>query len=147
MDPAALRQYAGTLRAGVVLRMHQPIAEKIKRHVLIAASGDRSLAFIINSNPSPFLQRQPYLLRRQVLMSKAEHPFMQHDSYIACHDTVRLDPIDALAAGLVGGSVRRLGFIRDDLWESICVASAGSRLISPRDQKLIAAVFAYKARK
>jgi hypothetical protein len=147
MDPAALRQYAGALRAGVVLRLHQPIAEKIKRHVLIAATGERSLAFIINSKPSPFIQRQPDLLRRQVLMTKADHSFMQHDSYIACHDIVRLDPIDRLAVGIANRTVERLGYIEQAVCELICVASEGSRLISPRDQKLIAAVFAYKSRK
>lgn len=147
MDPATLRQYAGTLRAGLVLSLYQPIAQKTKYHVLIAASVDRSLAFIINSSPSPFIQRQPDLLRRQVVMTKADHPFMRHDSYIACHDTVRLDPMDTLASGIGNGTIKRLGFIQDAVWELICVASEGSRLISPRDQKLIASVLAYKARK
>src|ERR1017187_9394914 len=115
-DPAALRQHAATLRAGVVLRLYQPIADKPKRHVLIAVSADRSLAFLINTTPSLFIQRQPDFLHRQVLMRQSDHPFMRHDSYIACHDTVRLAPINELAAGLCDGSVERLGYVQASLF-------------------------------
>jgi hypothetical protein len=140
-DPAELRKQALTLRAGVVLRVYQPIAEKTKRHVLIAATPERSLAFLINTAPSPFIQRQPELLRRQVLMERSIHTFMHHDSYIGCHDTVRLDPIGELARGLCEGSVERLGYVHKSIHELIGIAAAGSKLISVRDSLLIATAF------
>jgi hypothetical protein len=84
------------------------------------------VAFLINTTPSPFIQRQPELLRRQVLMPKSTHPFMHHDSYIGCHDTVRLDPIGELAMGLCDGSVERLGNLDASLYALISVAATGS---------------------
>ena len=147
MDPAVVRQYAASLSAGVVLRCEQPVAEKIKRHVLIAATAQRSIAFLINSNISQFLRGKPELLRRQVLMTQAEHPFMQHDSFIACHDTVRLDTIDQLAAGMQRKTIQRLGYVDLAVCELILKASQGSPLIAPRDQELISSVFRYKLRK
>jgi hypothetical protein len=140
--PATLRQYAATLRAGAVLRLYQPVAEKIKRHVLISASADRTLAFLINTQPSPFIRRQAELLHRQVLTAKSTHQFMQHDSYIACHDTVSLVLFYQLAAGLHVGSIERLGAVEISLFTQIATAANGSRLIALRDAELIKAAFA-----
>jgi hypothetical protein len=36
-DPSQLRQFVAQLKAGTVVRLYQPVAEKMKRHVLIAA--------------------------------------------------------------------------------------------------------------
>jgi hypothetical protein len=146
-DPAELRHQAAKLRAGVVLRLYQPIAEKIKLHVLIAASADRSLGFIINTRPSPFVASNADFMRRQVPLTKADHRFLHHDSFIACHDTVRLDPTNVLAKGLCDGTATLLGYIERDVCELICEAVEGSKLISQRDQKTVASVFAYRLRK
>jgi hypothetical protein len=140
-DPAALRAHALTLRAGAVLRRYDHVAEKTKRLVLIAASAERSLAFFINTQPSPFICAQPELLRRQVQMPRSLHPFMQHDSHIACHDTVSIGTIGQLAAGLCDGSVERLGTVHESLHELIGIAAAGSKLIAQRDHELIVQAF------
>jgi hypothetical protein len=140
-DPAALRAHALTLRAGVVLRRYDPVAEKTKRLVLIVATPERSLAFFINTQPSQFIRAQPDLLRRQVLMPQSLHPFMQHDSYIACHDTVSIGTIGQLAAGLSDRSVQRLGTVHESLHEMIGIATAGSKLIAQRDHELIERAF------
>jgi hypothetical protein len=140
-DPAALRAYALTLRAGVVLRRYDHVAEKTKRLVLIVASPERSLAFFINTHPSQFIRAQPDLLRRQVLMPQSLHPFMQHDSHIACHDTVTIGTIGQLAAGLHDRSIERLGTIHESLHELIGIAAAGSKTIAQRDHELIGRAF------
>ena len=111
LDPAELRAHSLTLRAGVVLRRYDHVAEKTKRLVLIVANIERSLAFFINTRPSGFIRAQPELLRRQALMPQALHPFMHHDSHIACHDTVNTGTIAQLVTGLCDGSIERLGTI------------------------------------
>jgi hypothetical protein len=140
-DPAALRAHALTLRAGVVLRRYDHVAEKTKRLVLIVANVERSLAFFINTQPSSFIRAQPELLRRQVLMPQSLHPFMHHDSYIACHDTVSVGTFAQLVAGLCDGSVERLGNIHGSLHELIGIAAAGSKLIAQRDHEQIEQAF------
>jgi hypothetical protein len=140
-DPAALRAHALTLRAGVVLRRYDHVAEKTKRLVLIVATAERSLAFYINTQPSRFICAQADLLRRQVLMPQSLHPFMQHDSHIACHDTVSVGAMSQLVTGLCDGSVERLGAVHESLPELIGIAAAGSKLIAQRDHELIERAF------
>jgi hypothetical protein len=142
-DPAELRAHALTLRAGVVLRRYDHVAEKTKRLVLILANAERSLAFFINSQPSAFIRAQPELLRRQVPMPQSMHPFMHHDSHIACHDTVNVGTFAQLVAGLCDGSVERLGTVHASLHELIGIAAARSKLIAQRDQDLIAQAFPF----
>jgi hypothetical protein len=141
IDPASLRQFAPALRAGSVLHLYDPVAGKPKYHVVIVVSAERSLGFIINSRPSPFIQRQPELLRRQVPMLLQEHPFMRHDSVIACHDTVKLPTRDVLIEGLLHGVVDHLGRIHQTLFGQIAAAAAGSALIAERDSALIVQSF------
>ena len=140
-DPAQLRQFVAQLRPGTVLRLYQPIAEKVKRHVLIASGPDRSLAFIINTQPSPFIRAREELRQRQVLMRVADHPFMQHDSFIACHDTVRLPAAPELARLLYEREAQVLGALSTSLYALITRAVTGSSLIAERDMKVIMAAF------
>ena len=143
-DPAALRAHTLSLRAGVVLRRYEPVAEKVKRLVLIAATAERSLAFFINTRPSPFIRSNPELLRRQVLMAQSLHRFMQHDSHIACHDTVSIGTVSQLAAGLCDGSIMRLGAVHQTLFQLIGIAASGSKLIATRDHELIERAFPFQ---
>lgn len=140
-DPAQLRQLALQLRPGTVLRLYQPVAEKVKLHLLIAAAAERSLAFIINTQPSPFIMAREELRRRQVLMLQVKHPFMHHDSYIACHDTVRLPPVPELARLLWAREAQILGTVDLGLYPQITAAAADSVLIADRDMPLIKAAF------
>jgi hypothetical protein len=124
-----------------VLRGYQRIAGKDKRHVLIFSDADRSLAFLINSRPSPFVQKDPEFARRQVPMPLRDHPFMAWDSYIACHDTVRLPPFPELVAGIEAGEFVRLGTVDRRLFPVIVTAAEGCRLISRRDAAAIRSSF------
>ena len=123
------------------MRLYQPVADKVKRHVLIASASDRSLGFIINTQPSAFITAREELRRRQVLMPLAAHPFMQHDSYIACHDTVRLPAAPELARLLWAHEAQILGVVSATLNTLITTAAAGSSLIAERDMKLILTAF------
>jgi hypothetical protein len=140
-DQAALRQHMMSLRAGAVLHLYQPLAGKEKFHVLIAALGDRSLGFLINTRPSPFIERQADRLRRHLLMPKALHGFLEHDSYIACDDTVKLPCARDLAEGLCTDRIQRVGIVHASLHSQIRVAAEGSDTIATRDAELIARAF------
>lgn len=138
IDPAALRQRVAQLSPGVVLRLYNDRAHKHKWHILICALQDRSLVFLINTRPAPFIQRQPDRLARHIEISKAEHPFLDYDCTVACDDVVAIEGVRELAHGMVNGRVEVLGRITPNLCEAIVNASAGSQLIAPRDVQLIA---------
>jgi hypothetical protein len=42
------------------------------------------LAFLINSQVHPFLQKDPILVDCQVVLKQAEYSFLNHDSYLNC---------------------------------------------------------------
>ena len=141
IDPATARQFAMALRPGAVLHLLQPLTGKHKFHVLIAATEQRSIAFLINSRPSPFIQNRPELLHRQVPLLIAAHPFMKHDSVIACHDSLKLPARDELIAGLCDRSINQVGHVHQSLFALMASATVGSPLISVRDAELIATAF------
>jgi hypothetical protein len=141
IDPAQLRQIISQLKPGVVLRMYQPVAEKFKRHILIATAADRSIGFMINTTPGPFIAARPELLKRQVSMPLADHGFMHHDSSIACHDTVRLPAARDLAVGVWAQEIEILGILSPGVVRQIANAAKGSPLIADRDLELIVASF------
>jgi hypothetical protein len=149
VDPAALRQIAAQLQAGVVLRLHSPIAEKPKRHVMIYADANRSLAFMINTKPPPFIAKNPDRLARQVLMPQCLHKFMQHDSHItgddvlgiACRKDGLTGTMQDLIQAVADGRVEILGNLHRSLFGLVAAAADGSRHIANRDAVLIAAAF------
>jgi hypothetical protein len=140
-DPSELRQFAAALRPGAVLHLYSHLAGKPKYHALISAADERSLAFIINTRPSQLIERQPDLLRRQVLMQLSAHPFMGHDSYIACHDTVALPTRSELIDGLLQRAIDHVGRLDAGVYAHIAAAAQRSALIAERDSALITAAF------
>jgi hypothetical protein len=142
LDPAALQQFQSKLQPGSVLRLHSGVAGKTKRHVLIFANAERSLAFFINSRPSDLVLSRADWAQRQIVLPLATHSFMSTDSVIACHDTVALGSFAELAAGLAAKRVEYLGAIDKTLYAAIAAAAAHSKLIADRDHRLIAATFA-----
>jgi len=140
-DPARMRQAAAQLTAGAVLRFFSIRARKVKMHVLIAAMADRSLGFFVNTKPAPFIVRNPDLLRRQVDLPRATHPFLTYDSSLGCHDVDRLPPARELAEGLVEGDIELLGKLDRSVYSVVISAATGSPLIAMRDQGLITRAF------
>jgi len=70
-----------------------------KRFVVLAVS-ETTVTSVINSRISDFIRHRPDLLRCQVSMTKRDHDFMDHDSYVDCsrtHTFATRDVIDELA--------------------------------------------------
>lgn len=140
-DPATARQFVAALRPGAVLHLLQPFIGKHKFHVLISATVERSIGFLINTLPSPFVQNRPDLLRRHLLMPVSTHPFMRHDSFIACDDTVKLPARDQLIAGLCDRTIEQVGYVSRTLFPAMVAAAEGSRMIATRDAELLRQAF------
>jgi hypothetical protein len=77
------------LKPGAVIKMRQTMddgAVHEKRFVVVALN-ENTVTFVINTAISAFLQSRPTLLKCQVAMPMADHPFMSHDSHIDCSRT------------------------------------------------------------
>ena len=60
----------------------------VKRKFLlfVGTVADMHQVLIINTKPAPFIQAKPELMADQVLIDQKSHNFLDHDSYIACHE-------------------------------------------------------------
>jgi len=141
IDPATIKRFASALQPGSVLGLLQPVAGKFKFHVTISIAEQRSVGFIINTRPSRFIMVRPELVRRQVPLLLEQHPFMKHDSFIACHDTVKLPTRDELIDMLILQRASHLGRVASAIHAEIAFAAAGSPLIAERDSGLIVKAF------
>lgn len=91
------------LKPGCVIKLvvKFPTVTKPKFLVLVATDDPEYLTFIVNSEINPFISNRPHLSQCQVSIDAANHPFLDYDSHIACHETLpmrREDVIQALVA-------------------------------------------------
>lgn len=77
------------LKPGAVIKLYRRTDDgqvREKRYVVMHV-GEDTVTCIINSEINAFLMARPALLKCQVPMPCATHPFMQRDSYIDCSRT------------------------------------------------------------
>lgn len=76
------------LGIGTVIRLHDAIAGKIKRFIIVGESFDKiSLAAIfINTEINANVFRDRHSQELQILLSKEENDHLDHDSYADCTD-------------------------------------------------------------
>jgi hypothetical protein len=80
------QQISRQLKAGAVIKLIKRMDDGAlheKRFVVVHVD-EYTVTCIINSNISAFLKNKPDMLRCQVAMHVASHPFMSHNSHIDC---------------------------------------------------------------
>lgn len=89
-SPEFLRaQFQRQLTTGAVIKLAEKMDDgkvQEKRFVVLMVA-ERTFCCVINSKINPFIQNKPALLKCQVLMPVADHPFMSWDSHIDCVNT------------------------------------------------------------
>lgn len=90
------------LLPGCVVRLEVKFPEKSKPKflVLVAEDDPEYWTFIINTEIHSFVHARPHLLQCQVKVDKAEHPFLQYDSHLACHEVLKLRREEVIARHL-----------------------------------------------
>lgn len=83
------KQYADrSILPGSVIRFFSPETHppKIKRFIVVAHSFDKKqfAKVFINTEPAPFIQRNPVLFALQLPILPEEFNFLEHKSYIDC---------------------------------------------------------------
>lgn len=95
----AVREHvARQLVPGCVIRITVAFAQTTKPKFLVLV-GDRDpdyLMFIVNSRMHPFVASRPHLAQCQVTIDAANHPFLDHDSQVACNEVLALKRTDVL---------------------------------------------------
>jgi len=83
----------------VLLQVTFPQTRETKEKFLVYAGSDGDHCyFVVNSKIHRLIEKNPDLLRCQVVIDAANHPFLKHDSHVACHEALRLPAEDVYAA-------------------------------------------------
>lgn len=125
-----------SLTPGCVIRIDVTFPEgtKPKFLVLVDHGDPELLTFIVNSETNPFIEQRPHLAKCQVDLDAANHPFLTHDSKIACHQTLVLKRAEVIR-DLKKDTGCIKGRISDAVKEQILAAVKCARTLS-NDEKL-----------
>lgn len=87
--PELLRpRIEAALIPGCIIKLVLKFPEKTREKFLVLVADDdpEYFTFIINSEINPFISDRQHLLQCQVSIDAVNHAFLEHDSYIACHE-------------------------------------------------------------
>jgi hypothetical protein len=120
----------------ILLEVTFPTGTTKEKFLVLVASDADDLYFVINSNPSRLITRNPDLLRCQVTIDAASHPFLNYDSHIDCTQLLRL-PRAKVLDDLVALPDRVKCTASANVLEQIAAAVKRAPTLSTREQTLI----------
>lgn len=128
---------------GCVIRIDVtfPQITKPKFLVLVDDGDPDYLTFIINSETHQFIESRPHLAKCQVDIDATNHPFLDYDSKIACHETLVLKRSDVLRE-LKRDTGKIKGHISDDVKAEIVAAVKFAKTLSAEEKNIILASLA-----
>jgi len=100
-----------------------------KRFVVVRVEG-KTATLVINSEISGFIRARAHMMKCQVQIDAAAHPFMDYDSHIDC-SRAREYPTDEIVDQLVRNANWVLGRISIDMGREVVAAIKASATISP----------------
>ena len=119
---------------GAVVYLEVVLPGDRKNKYLVVASVDAECCtFVVNSRVHPFIEARSELSVCQVKVDAARHEFLRRDSWIACHEVLKLRT-DAVIAELVADMGKLKGRIHRDVLNEIAAAVKRAPTLSPAEQ-------------
>ena len=122
--------------AVVYLEVALPGARKNK-FLVVAHVDAECCTFVINSRVHPFIEARPDLSVCQVKVDAARHDFLRRNSWIACHEVLKLRT-EAVVSELVSDMSRLRGIVNKDVLDEIAAAVKRAPTLSATEQTLLA---------
>ena len=123
---------------GAVVYLEIVLPGDRKNKFLVVAHVDAEcFTFVVNSRVHPFVEARPDLAVCQVKVDAARHDFLRRDSWIACHEVLKLRT-DAVVAELVKDMGRLRGSIHEEVLTEIVAAVKRAPTLSTAEQTLMA---------
>lgn len=116
---------------GAVIKQREVMDDGVlqeKRFVVLQVD-ERTITCVINSEIGAFLKARPAMLKCQVAMAAAAHPFMSHDSHVDC-SRARTYRTSDVVRELIAQPDWVLGNITTDLCDEIVAALKFSPTLS-----------------
>ncbi|HEY5993955.1 MAG TPA: hypothetical protein VIU46_05055 [Gallionellaceae bacterium] len=143
LPPELLRpRIEAALKPGCIVRLEMHFSQKTKPKYLVLVADDDPdyLTFIVNTDINKFILARPALSQCQVTIDATSHPFLDHDSNVACHEVVPLKREDVIRA-LMADPLEVKGEISDDVRAQILAAVKLAKTIDTEKKgKIIAAL-------
>lgn len=107
------------------------------KYLMLACADPLPLFFVINSEVGAFIKERDYLYRCQVKLDVANHGFLDHDSFIACHE-VRSDfSMDDIIEQFWSDMDRIKGVISKDARDQVLAAAKACTVLPKREKEWI----------
>ncbi len=119
---------------GAVVYLKVVLPGDCKNKFLVVASVDEECCtFVVNSRVHPFIEARPQLSVCQVRIDAVRHDFLRRDSWIACHEVLKLRT-DSVISELVADISRLRGSVHPDVLDEIAAAVKRAPTLSPAAQ-------------
>ena|SRR5438105_1806114 len=123
---------------GCVVRINVRFPQGTKPKFLVfAGSNGDALFFIVSSKTNEYVARRPELNKCQVTIDARDHPFLDHDSKVACHEVWRFKREDVLDE-LCKDVQQHKGAVSRHVRDQIVAAAKAAITIDPATQTRIA---------
>ncbi len=133
-DAERRKAAARRLSPGAVVRIDVRFPEGPRSKYLVVASvDDECRTLIVNSRIHPLVERNEDLAVCQVRIDQARHDFLSHDSFLACHQVLRL-PTSAVLGELVDDMGRLKGRVHPEIIGQVIAAIKRAPTLSPVEQ-------------
>jgi len=144
-DDERRKSIARQLQPGTVIYLEVVFPEGRRPKYLVVAYVDRECCtFIINSQIHPFIEAHPSLAVCQVKIDAARHSYLRRDSYIACHQVLRL-PTAKVIAELAADLSRIKGNLHAEVVAEVVAAVKRAPTLSPAEQTRIVDALSHQA--
>ena len=126
------------LQPGAVIYIEVVFPEGRKPKYLVIAYVDHECTtFVISSRVNPFIEARPSLAVCQVSIDAARHAFLRRDSYIACHQVLRLPTVNVITE-LAADVSRIKGQLHAEVLAEVIAAVKRAPTLSLAEQTQIA---------
>lgn len=137
-DDERRKSVARQLQPGAVIYLEVVFPQgRRSKFLVVAHVDDECCTFIVNTQIHPFIDKHPALAVCQVKIDAARHEYLRHDSYIACHEPLRL-PTGKVLNELAADLSRLKGRLHDDVLTEVIAAVKRAPTVSPAEQTRIA---------
>lgn len=104
------------------------------KYLLVGCVDPLPLFFVINSEVSDFIREHRNLFRCQVQLDVASHDFLDHNSFIACHEAISEFSTDDINKQLLSDMDRIKGMISNDVRDQVIAAVKACTVLSNREK-------------
>ncbi|HKV37599.1 MAG TPA: hypothetical protein VJX67_00190 [Blastocatellia bacterium] len=139
-DGEKLESFQRQFVAGLVLYLHCDFIKKAyqDKFLLLACVNPAPLYLVINSEPAAFIRANKALLDCQVCITKNDHSFLDHDSYVDCLKAYSIEQSEVERQVLSEMGKRLKGRLSSKAVQAVLDAVADSPTLIRRDQLWIA---------